>query len=52
MKLMFEDNREVPVEEFDSVLNSTEKFYNEYFRKGGEPMYAGVHGPAFLEAEE
>ena len=29
MKLIFEDNREVPVEEFDSVLNSTEKFYNE-----------------------
>lgn len=24
-------------------------FYHEYFRKGGEPMYAGVHGPAFLE---
>lgn len=28
-----------------------EKFYNEYFRRGGEPIYAGVHGPAFLEAE-
>ena len=26
-----------------------EKFYREYFAKGGEPFYAGVHGPAFLE---
>lgn len=26
-----------------------EQFYKEYFLKGGEPMYAGVHGPAFLE---
>ena len=24
-------------------------FYKRYFLKGGEPMYAGVHGPAFLE---
>lgn len=24
-------------------------FYKEYFAKGGEPFYAGVHGPAFLE---
>ena len=24
-------------------------FYKKYFLKGGEPMYAGVHGPAFLE---
>lgn len=26
-----------------------EKFYREYFEKGGEPFYAGVHGPNFLE---
>lgn len=26
-----------------------EQFYREYFAKGGEPFYAGVHGPAFLE---
>ncbi len=26
-----------------------EKFYKEYFEYGGEPFYAGVHGPAFLE---
>ncbi len=25
------------------------KFYKEYFEFGGEPFYAGVHGPAFLE---
>lgn len=28
-----------------------EKFYREYFAKGGEPFYAGVHGPAFLEKQ-
>ena len=27
-----------------------EKWYKEYFLKGGEPYYAAVHGPAFLEA--
>lgn len=26
-----------------------EKWYTEYFAKGGEPFYAGVHGPEFLE---
>ena len=26
-----------------------EAWYKEYFAKGGEPFYAGVHGPAFLE---
>ncbi len=26
-----------------------ESFYRDYFSKGGEPFYAGVHGPAFLE---
>ena len=28
-----------------------EEFYREYFAKGGEPFYAGVHGPAFLEKQ-
>ena len=28
-----------------------ENFYREYFAKGGEPIYAGVHGPAFLEKQ-
>lgn len=27
-----------------------EKFYKDYFLKNGEPFYAAVHGPAFLEA--
>lgn len=26
------------------------EFYKEYFLKNGEPFYAAVHGPAFLEA--
>ena len=26
-----------------------EKWYREYFEKGGEPIYAAVHGPDFLE---
>ena len=26
-----------------------EKWYREYFAKGGEPFYAAVHGPEFLE---
>lgn len=26
-----------------------ESWYREYFAKGGEPFYAGVHGPEFLE---
>lgn len=26
-----------------------ENFYREYFLKGGEPFYAAVHGPEFLE---
>ncbi len=26
-----------------------ENWYREYFAKGGEPFYAGVHGPEFLE---
>ncbi len=27
------------------------QFYDEYFRSTGEPFYAGVHGPEFLEKE-
>lgn len=30
-------------------MEKHEKFYREYFAKGGEPFYAGVHGPEFLE---
>ncbi len=26
-------------------------FYDNYFRAAGDPFYAGVHGPAFLEKE-
>lgn len=42
------------IKEFENLGNTkkqekAEKFYREYFLKGGEPMYAGVHGPAFLE---
>lgn len=33
----------------EKKMNRHEKFYREYFAKGGEPFYAGVHGPAFLE---
>ena len=32
-------------------MEKHEKFYREYFAKGGEPFYAGVHGPAFLEKQ-
>ena len=32
-------------------MEKHEKFYREYFAKGGEPIYAGVHGPAFLEKQ-
>lgn len=28
-----------------------EAFYRDYFLKGGEPYYAAVHGPEFLEKE-
>lgn len=30
-------------------LKKDEEFYRNYFLKGGEPFYAGIHGPAFLE---
>lgn len=30
-------------------MEKHEKFYKEYFLKGGMPYYAGVHGGAFLE---
>ncbi len=41
-------------EELEKVKNEKKmkkhaEFYKEYFAKGGEPFYAGVHGPAFLE---
>jgi len=32
-------------------LMKGQKFYQEYFAKGGEPFYAGVHGPELLEKE-
>ena len=32
-------------------MEKHEKFYREYFAKGGEPFYAGIHGPAFLEKQ-
>ncbi len=32
-------------------MKKHEIFYRDYFLKGGEPYYAGVHGPAFLEKE-
>ena len=32
-------------------LAKGQKFYQEYFAKGGEPFYAGVHGPELLEKE-
>ncbi len=35
----------------DKKREKHEKFYREYFAKGGEPFYAGVHGPAFLEKQ-
>ena len=43
-------------QEFERLKNTKktekhEKFYREYFAKGGEPIYAGVHGPAFLEKQ-
>lgn len=31
-------------------MEKHEKFYKEYFLEHGEPFYAGVHGPALLEA--
>lgn len=42
--------------EFERLSNEKkqkkhEEFYREYFAKGGEPFYAGVHGPAFLEKQ-
>ncbi|MGN0468483.1 MAG: condensation domain-containing protein [Acutalibacteraceae bacterium] len=30
-------------------MEKHKKFYTDYFLKGGEPIYAAVHGPAFLE---
>ncbi|MGN1419426.1 MAG: condensation domain-containing protein [Acutalibacteraceae bacterium] len=30
-------------------MEKHKKFYTDYFLKGGEPFYAAVHGPEFLE---
>lgn len=43
-------------QEFERLKNTKrmqkhEKFYEEYFAKGGEPFYAGIHGPEFLEKQ-
>lgn len=32
-------------------LEKSAAFYKSYFAKGGEPVYAGIHGPKFLERE-
>ena len=32
-------------------LEKGTEFYKAYFAKGGEPGYAGIHGPEFLEKE-
>lgn len=32
-------------------LERSAEFYKNYFAKGGEPIYAGIHGPEFLERE-
>ena len=32
-------------------LAKGQAFYQQYFAKGGEPFYAGVHGPELLEKE-
>ena len=32
-------------------LEKSAEFYKQYFAKGGEPGYAGIHGPEFLERE-
>ncbi len=35
----------------EARFEKDKKFYDEYFRSCGEPVYCGVHGPAFLEKE-
>lgn len=41
--------KELKVVEEKKKWDKHESWYREYFAKGGEPFYAGVHGPAFLE---
>ncbi len=41
--------RELKIVEEKKKWDKHESWYREYFAKGGEPFYAGVHGPAFLE---
>ena len=35
----------------EARFEKDKKFYDEYFRSCGEPVYSAVHGPAFLEKE-
>ena len=41
--------KELKVVETKKKWDKHESWYRSYFEKGGEPFYAGVHGPAFLE---
>lgn len=41
--------KELKVVEEKKKWDKHENWYREYFAKGGEPFYAGVHGPEFLE---
>ncbi|MGN0448396.1 MAG: condensation domain-containing protein [Acutalibacteraceae bacterium] len=41
--------QELEVVKTKKKFDKHEKWYRKYFEKGGEPFYAGVHGPAFLE---
>lgn len=41
--------KELRIIEEKKKWDKHESWYREYFAKGGEPFYAGVHGPAFLE---
>lgn len=41
--------KELELQKNTEKMKKHEEFYKEYFAKGGEPIYAAVHGPAFLE---
>ncbi len=41
--------KELEITKNEKKMKKHADFYKEYFAKGGEPFYAGVHGPAFLE---
>ena len=43
--------KELEKSQDQSRLAKGKAFYQEYFAKGGEPFYAGVHGPELLEKE-